>query len=187
MQRRSSIWKCRPSEPYAVAEWKDETTWADCGIRLLPQHQGLLLAAFPLEFVPGDHAEVAALEFAKAQVASSQPLDEEKETDKLQSPGDLDFLRLRLRWASGLETEAPEPRYLFSSSTQGLDGYGAVSLCPCVLLGFCCCLAGLLLDVLLLAVRKRFYTLQGTSRVGSLTFTCSSDGQVAVNGQPSKL
>eukprot|EP00930_Biecheleria_cincta_P035078 TRINITY_DN24157_c0_g1_i1.p1 TRINITY_DN24157_c0_g1~~TRINITY_DN24157_c0_g1_i1.p1 ORF type:complete len:462 (-),score=62.05 TRINITY_DN24157_c0_g1_i1:431-1816(-) len=185
--------------PYTVAEWKDETSWVEANARCRLKQEGLLLASFPLEFVPGDHAEAEALNFAKSQLAEKS-LDAPAQTALLgNSTASTEGLRLRLRWPGGLETEAPESQLLFAqgmSSQVSVDANPAVDhFCPCALMLCSCCLLGLLLDVCLLAcaqpvefpIRKRFYTLQGSDRLGVLRFSCSPSGNVEIEGMPDEL
>merc|ERR1711920_713743 len=99
-------------------------------------------------------------------------------------------VRLRLRLPSGEEIEPPGPLFL------GSEASGARLLCPLFLLICCVLLHGLVAEFLLLLylaepvgwpIRKRFFSLPGNRALGALTFICSADGQVQVEGEPDEL
>merc|ERR1711920_472642 len=91
---------------------------------------------------------------------------------------------------SGEEIEPPGPLFLESEAA------GARLLCPFFLLICCVLLHGLVAEFLLLLylaepvewpIRKRFFSLPGNRSLGALTFSCGSDGQVQVEGEPNEL
>lgn len=166
--------------PYVVAQWRDETPWLDFGADV---KRGLVLASFPLEFIPGDHMELTALDFAKDHLA--QDFATASGETPLSPTVDL---RLRLQWPSGDVTEEPTARLLHTRSG------GADFVSPLPLLFSCICLLGLIVDLVLVQlaepvewpIRKRFFTREG-GRLGTLSFTCSPRGAVIVEGDIEEL
>jgi len=166
--------------PYTLAQWRDETPWLDFGADV---KRGLVLAHFPLEFIPGDRMELTALDFARDRLA--QDFATESGETPLSPPVDL---RLRLQWPSGDVTEEPTTRLLRTGSG------GADFVSPLPLLLSCLCLLGLIVDLVLVQlaepvewpIRKRFFTREG-GRLGTLSFSCSPEGAVEVEGDVAEL
>lgn len=170
--------------PYEVAQWRDETPWLDDWLDFgADVKRGLVLASFPLEFIPGDHMELTALDFAKDRLA------QDFATTSGETPlSPLVDLRLRLQWPSGDVTEEPTARLLQTGSG------GADFVSPLPLLLSCIFLLGLIVDLVLVQlaepvewpVRKRFFTREG-GRLGTLSFSCSPQGAVEVEGDIEEL
>lgn len=97
-------------------------------------------------------------------------------------------LRLRLQWPSGAVTEEPTARLLHTGNG------GADFVSPLPLLFSCFCLLGLIVDLVLVQlaepvewpIRKRFFTREG-GRLGTLSFSCSPQGVVKVEGDLKEL
>mmetsp|Transcript_100156 Transcript_100156/g.318071 ORF Transcript_100156/g.318071 Transcript_100156/m.318071 type:complete len:462 (-) Transcript_100156:190-1575(-) len=173
--------------PYGVVQWRDETLWLGLGI---DKHGGLVLAHFPLEFIPGDHTEALALDSAGSDLAEQAVAGgcrSPREADRALATSSAE-IHLRLRWPGGEETGEPVPRLLICGPA-GVD-----FPCPGLVLLACLCFLGVLLDTILVGlavpvewpIRKRFFTREG-GRLGALSFSCSSEGVVEMDGDVKEL
>mmetsp|Transcript_62760 Transcript_62760/g.116695 ORF Transcript_62760/g.116695 Transcript_62760/m.116695 type:complete len:524 (+) Transcript_62760:59-1630(+) len=178
----------RAPEPYAIAEWRDETNRIDKesveGIL-----SGILLVSFPLVLLPGDEAEAKALENARAQLAAeSQAAVEASETAPLRQGMTPDFVSvmMKLRLPSGLEIASAPPVVVALGDV-------ATMVRPVLWLSFlfgAALMADLILRLCLESqewpVRKRIYSLQGNS-VGVVRFEVTPQGKAVLEGQEDSI
>jgi len=176
--------------PYRIAEWTDETRPVEPdGFAGAPK--GLFIVTFPLQFIPGNDSEAAALEHARTKLTSTIELgSSDKDCQRpLCDPNSEDTtVHMRLKWPDGSESNTPLPCVL-------ADG-GEARMAQALLLLSIPCLLALVADIVLQCsltplvwpVRKRFFTLKGMTELGTVCFLInSSSGKVTLLGDEETL
>eukprot|EP00746_Dinoflagellata_sp_MGD_P092391 gnl/MRDRNA2_/MRDRNA2_36557_c0_seq1.p1 gnl/MRDRNA2_/MRDRNA2_36557_c0~~gnl/MRDRNA2_/MRDRNA2_36557_c0_seq1.p1 ORF type:complete len:477 (+),score=82.69 gnl/MRDRNA2_/MRDRNA2_36557_c0_seq1:117-1547(+) len=176
-----------PPVGHPISEWLDETRKVE-HCRELPR--GLFLVSMPLEFVPGDADEAAALEYQRVRVCEDAV---DTQTDDACLTGRVE-IRLRLRHADGTETSEPAPRLLAS----GPGGAAPLWLRPLTVTVCSACLLGLVAEGALCCslqrlswpIRKRFFTVRGAGQAGMVRFNLNlvpRGGETSLEGIESEL